>query len=149
MKLLLNTELEVVSTYRQAPNKGKQIRILAELNGVTPKDIASVLIAHGEKLHPKTLASLGLTAPDTLCPSNVQESANNARTERTETQEAKADAGQGGGLYCLTSAIRFAKSCTTITGNRLYLLGVEHALAAISRYMEMVDQLEQEEKEAN
>ena len=41
------TELEVVSMYRQAKNKTKQVAILAQLNACTSQDIIDVLIAHG------------------------------------------------------------------------------------------------------
>lgn len=44
---------EIVRDYRTAKNKGKQVTILAELNGCTREDIIAVLSAGG--INPKEL----------------------------------------------------------------------------------------------
>lgn len=44
------TDLEILTTYRQAADKKKQIGILAELTGKDKLEIVEILRAGGEKL---------------------------------------------------------------------------------------------------
>lgn len=89
MKLLLNTPAEICSMYRQAKHKNTQIGIMADTNGVSREEIVRVLLEGGCKIHPKTLASMGMDTPDTACP--AEES---APEPVRDTQTAKSDQGK-------------------------------------------------------
>lgn len=43
------TPSEIVRNYREAKNKGEQVRILADLNVCSPYDIADLLVLNGYK----------------------------------------------------------------------------------------------------
>ena len=44
---MMMTELEIVSTFRQAKYPGKQVEILAQLNGCTTEEIKEILLRNG------------------------------------------------------------------------------------------------------
>lgn len=48
------TDYEICSMYRWAKNKGEQIQILSELNGMEPLEIIRILAKNKEKL-PKSV----------------------------------------------------------------------------------------------
>ena len=52
------TELEMVSSYRQAVSKAKQIRILADLGLCSAEEIIEMLRRHGETVHGRTIRTL-------------------------------------------------------------------------------------------
>lgn len=52
------TELEIVSTYRQAADKRKQIGILAELTGKDKLEIVEILRAGGEKVDGRVIGGM-------------------------------------------------------------------------------------------
>ena len=52
------TELEMVSSYRQAASKAKQIRVLADLGLCSAEEIIEMLRRHGETVHSRTIRTL-------------------------------------------------------------------------------------------
>ena len=54
----------IVSDYRQAANKQKQIEILANLNLCSPREIAALLRDHGEELPARWVKALEKPAKD-------------------------------------------------------------------------------------
>jgi hypothetical protein len=52
------TELEMVSSYRQAARKAKQIRVLADLGLCSAEEIIEMLRRHGETVRSRTIRTL-------------------------------------------------------------------------------------------
>lgn len=52
------SDQEIVCTYRQAPQKAKQIQALSELNLTTPEEIIRVLEENGETVPARTVKAL-------------------------------------------------------------------------------------------
>ena len=52
------TELEMVSSYRQAASKAKQIRVLADLGLCSAEEIIEMLRRHGETVRSRTIRTL-------------------------------------------------------------------------------------------
>lgn len=47
------TEQEILTTYRQAPDKKKQIGVTAEVCGMSKTEVVDFLLAHGEEVPPQ------------------------------------------------------------------------------------------------
>lgn len=89
MSKMVNTELEIVSIYRQAKDKTKQIGILAELNGCPKAEIIEILQRGGEKVDGRILGGMkrkGQKAERTEPKTERTE----PKAERTEPQAAPA-----------------------------------------------------------
>lgn len=81
------SDLEIISDYRQASNKAKQISILANLNLCQPRDIAELLAANGQEL-PKAWREQ-LTKPRRNSSEDLAQRAASHKPGRAPTQPAK------------------------------------------------------------
>ena len=78
----------IVSDYRQAANKLKQIDILANLNLCSPREIAALLRDHGEELPARWVKALEKPAKDSE--ENRRRMSEAAKARAAKAREAKA-----------------------------------------------------------
>ena len=78
----------IVSDYRQAANKQKQIEILANLNLCSPREIAALLRDHGEELPARWVKALAKPAKDSE--ENRRRMSEAAKARAAKAREAKA-----------------------------------------------------------
>lgn len=78
----------IVSDYRQAANKQKQIEILANLNLCSPREIAALLRDHGEELPARWVKALEKPAKDSE--ENRRKMSEAAKARAAKAREAKA-----------------------------------------------------------
>ena len=78
----------IVSDYRQAANKLKQIDILANLNLCSPREIACLLRDHGEELPSRWVKALEKPAKDSE--ENRRKMSEAAKARAAKAREAKA-----------------------------------------------------------
>ena len=55
---MMHTEMEILTMYRQAKDKTKQIGIMAELNQCQKREIIEILQSHGEKVDGRILGGM-------------------------------------------------------------------------------------------
>ena len=78
----------IVSDYRQAANKQKQIEILANLNLCSPREIAALLRDHGEELPARWVKALEKPAKDSE--EHRRKMSEAAKARAAKAREAKA-----------------------------------------------------------
>ena len=78
----------IVSDYRQAANKQKQIEILANLNLCSPREIAALLRDHGEELPARWVKALEKPAKDSE--ENRRKMSEAAKARAAKARDAKA-----------------------------------------------------------
>ena len=85
----------IVTDYRQAANKQKQIEILANLNLCSPREIAALLREHGEELPSRWVKALEKPAKNSEENRQRMSEAQKARQARLRAEKAKQDGLQG------------------------------------------------------
>ena len=93
------TELEMVSSYRQAASKAKQIRVLADLGLCSAEEIIEMLRRHGETVRSRTIRTLYADGAIPLLPDDPPEPEPEPEPEPAPEPVSNLDTGYGEYLF--------------------------------------------------